>query len=128
MLKLRQNRATSSPSPLTPAANRNAKADALLQSILAAPHGLGLADLLVLHPQWARRSAQRVLNSWLAQGLIAAQGQGCARRYGAGPSEGRGALMGLAGPDGAVGERFLRGLALSADGRDVLAYVDQPLE
>ena len=36
--------------------------------------------------------------------------------------------MGLAGPDGAVGEHFLRGLALSADGRDVLAYVDQPLE
>ena len=27
-----------------------------------------------------------------------------------------------------VGERFLRGLALSADSRDVLAYVDQPLE
>jgi len=45
-----------SPNPLTPAASRNAKADALLQSIQAAPHGLGLADLRVLHPEWARRS------------------------------------------------------------------------
>lgn len=117
-----------SPNPLTPAASRNAKADALLQSIQAAPHGLGLADLLALHPEWARRSAQRVLNSWLAQGRIAAQGQGRARRYRAGPPEGQGAVMGLAGPDGVAGERFLRGLALSADSRDVLAYVDQPLE
>ncbi len=53
----------------------------LLINLQNAPDGLSLAQLLVLHPNLSRRTAQR----WLAELVIAGhakpEGQGRARRY-----------------------------------------------
>jgi fido (protein-threonine AMPylation protein) len=92
----------------------------LLKSIQSAPGGLSIADLLTRHPELARRTAQRWLNQLMAEGRIRAMGAGRARRYTA-------AAIALAPTSGAE-EIFPRHIPLSADSRDILAYVDQPLE
>jgi fido (protein-threonine AMPylation protein) len=90
----------------------------LLKSIESAPGGLTLAELLVRHPGVARRTAQRWLGQWLEAGRIRAEGQARGRRYlGAGV---------LAPP--AAADAFPQGIPVSPDSRDILAYVDQPLE
>jgi len=101
--------------------------DELLLSIQSSPLGQTLAELLVRHPQIARRTAQRLISQMIAEGRISAQGEGRARRYfpateGA-TRYGRGADM----PFETTG-RFPEFIPLSADSRDILAYIDQPLE
>ncbi len=97
---------------------------ALLQSIRDNSAGLTLAELLMRHPGVARRTVQRWLAQSVANGQIAPQGDARARRY----------LPRNLPPDaGHVGkpldqtDRFPATIPLSADSRDVLAYVDQPL-
>ncbi|MEO5797189.1 MAG: Fic family protein [Rhodoferax sp.] len=90
----------------------------LLTSIQSTPAGLTLAELLAQHPAVARRTAQRWLGQLVADGRVAAQGAGRARRYIA-----RGARVAAAAVD-----RFPASIPLSADSLDVLAYVDQPLQ
>lgn len=94
----------------------------LLNSIQASENGLTLAELLTAHPQIARRTAQRWIAKLLENGQVAAKGDGRARRYfRADLHAGRAVLV--AGVD-----RFPPFIPLSADSRDILAYIDQPPE
>ncbi len=100
------------------------RATDLLQSIHDTPAGLTLAELLALHPGVARRTAQRWLGQAVADGRIVALGAARARRYLLG------AALPLEAPDSAhlaKSDGFPAAIPLSADSRDVLAYVDQPL-
>ena len=77
-----------------------------------------MSELQVRHPHIARRTLQRYTRKWLEQGLIAADGLGRGRRYLSpryGPADVR-------EPTGDYGEE----IALSADSRDVLAYIRKP--
>ena len=97
----------------------------LLKSIRDAPAGLTLAELLALHPAVARRTAQRWLGQWVADARIVAQGEARARRYLAA------AATTLATPAEMKGDKadsFPATIPLSADSRDILAYVDQSLQ
>ena len=93
----------------------------LLKSIQSSTIGLTLAGLLAQYPDLARRTVQRWLSQWVQQGKITASGEGRARRY-AGP-----ALPDSAGAI-ALTDRFPPQIPLSADSRDIMAYVDQPLQ
>ncbi|MCX7256324.1 MAG: Fic family protein [Polaromonas sp.] len=94
---------------------------ALLKSLQSATAGLTLAELLAQHPELARRTVQRWISQWLSAGLISAIGEGRARRYGA-PAQ-------LAPASAAaLHDGFAPQIPLSADSRDILAYVDQPLQ
>jgi fido (protein-threonine AMPylation protein) len=115
--KLRHNRAT----PTSTAPNKTMTASAgLLQSIQSSVAGLTLAELQAQHPELARRSAQRWISQWIDQGLISASGEGRARRY---------RTLTTPAPARAVAteDRFPAYIALSADSRDILAYIEQPL-
>ncbi|MFA7670332.1 MAG: Fic family protein [Burkholderiaceae bacterium] len=92
--------------------------DELQQSIQESPAGLTLAELLVRHPQVARRTAQRLISQMIAAELISARGEGRARRYF--PSIARATVE--------PSDRFPGFIPLSADSTDVLAYINQPLE
>ena len=93
----------------------------LLKSIHAAASGLTLAELLTRHPAIARRTAQRWISGLIEEGRISGLGAGRARRYLAVNTP---AMLGSAGEQGG----FPGYISLSADSRDILAYVDQPLE
>ncbi len=91
----------------------------LLASIPDTPEGITLAELLIRHPDLARRTAQRWIGQLLDQGKIAA--------YGAGPSRHYRARMPVS-LSGEGAEAFLLQIPISADSRDILAYVGQPIE
>ena len=94
----------------------------LLNSIQVAANGLTLADLLTANPGIARRTAQRLIAKLIASGQVTAEGEGRARRYfGVGSETGTGTLP-------ASADRFPRFIALSADSKGILAYIDQPPE
>ena len=93
----------------------------LLQHIQSEPRGLTLAGLLAQHPTLARRTVQRWLRQWVATGQIAAQGEGRARRY-------LPALAHSTATSGESGHSSSAPASLSADSRDILAYVTQPLQ
>lgn len=90
----------------------------LLESIQASPAGLTLTELLVRHPQVARRTAQRLISQMIAAGQISARGEGRARRY----------HPVRAVPTAAQAGRFPDFIPLSADSRDIVAYIDQAPE
>jgi Fic family protein len=94
---------------------------ALLKSIQSFSAGLTLAGLLAQHPGLARRTVQRWMSQWVAQGLVTASGEGRARRYGAPAQPALASAI-------ASTDRFPPHIPLSADSRDILAYVDQPLQ
>jgi Fic family protein len=92
----------------------------LLNSIQAAQNGLTLAELLSAHPGIARRTAQRWVAKLVEGGQVAARGEGRARRYIYSDAQAdRGA------PARGV-DSFPPFIPLSADSRDILAYIDQP--
>lgn len=94
---------------------------ALLESIRNASAGLMLAELLAQHPDVARRTAQRWISQWIGRGQVKAIGEGRARRYfGANATEVAAPLPGR--------DRFPDYIPLSADSRDIAAYIDQPSE
>jgi Fic family protein len=94
----------------------------LLNSIRASERGLTLAELLVTHPDVARRTAQRVIAKLIDSGQITALGEGRARRYFREDDRSSGAVH-------ATGlDCFPSFIPLSADSQDILAYIDQPLE
>jgi fido (protein-threonine AMPylation protein) len=88
----------------------------LLVSIQSSGGGLTLADLLTRHPDLARRTAQRLIAKWVADGQVAALGQGRARHYVGTASHLRGGA-----------DAFPSHIPLSADSQDILAYIDQPV-
>lgn len=91
----------------------------LLKSIQSASTGLTMAEVLALHPDLARRTAQRWVNALAAAGKIKPLGAGRARRYIA--------AIASATPVAANTDDFPEYIPLSADSRDILAYIDQPL-
>ncbi len=93
----------------------------LLQSIQDSPTGLALSELLAQHPDVARRTAQRWISQLIKDGRIVAVGEGRARRYLAVKT-----AAALPSPTGR--DVFPNHIPLATDSRDVLAYVDQPLE
>lgn len=91
----------------------------LFKSIKSAPQGLSVAGLLAHHPGLTRRTAQRRLNDLLVEGRIRTGGAGRSRRYFAATE---------VPADVPGGEDvFPQYIPLSADSRDILAYIDQPI-
>lgn len=90
----------------------------LLESIRKSATGITLAELIALHPKVPRRTAQRWISRLIAAGHIQALGQGRARRYYT--------VM----PPSVTGVEtvFPAHIPVSPDSRDILAYIDQPLE
>lgn len=90
----------------------------LLKSIEASDSGLTIGDLLALHPDLARRTAQRWISQWLGEGRLTATGETRARRY-----------LAIKTVTAAVlrEDAFPGYIPISADSRDILAYIDQPL-
>lgn len=116
-LESRQNRAITT----GPSAFRAMPSTSDLQhSLQAAAHGLTLSELLTRHPGLARRTAQRLMATLVESGQIIARGEGRARRYFAAD-----AAAGAAPPNS---DRFPPWLPVSADSRDILTYIDQPLQ
>lgn len=79
-----------------------------------------MSALLRRHRKIARRTAQRWLNQLVSEGRIVAEGKGPARRYfpaGAKPTAAS-----------ADADTFPDYIPLSADSRDILSYVIQPLQ
>lgn len=88
--------------------------DAFLHSLDSAPAGLSLGQLLALHPDVPRRTAQRRFGQMVASGQLQTQGAGRSRRY-------------LKPASLAAAQRLADIVPLSADSRDILAYIEQPL-
>jgi Fic family protein len=83
--------------------------------------GLTLAELLKHHPDVARRTAQRLIQRLIASGQITARGEGRARRYFV--------VHAVAEPRATFAlAQFPPFIPVSADSRDILAYIDQPLK
>jgi Fic family protein len=99
--------------------------DDLTNSIEASAVGLTLAELLVLQPGVPRRTAQRWLGQLVAQGRVQPLGEGRSRRY-------RAALPATSAQGSSASEPgvapWLGAIPLSADSRDILAYVGQPVQ
>ncbi|SPK77235.1 Fic family protein (plasmid) [Cupriavidus taiwanensis] len=93
----------------------------LLQSIRKAPAGLTLSELLAAHPDVARRTAQRWISQWIDGGQVSAVGEGRARRY-------FGKMTTVIAATAEDADRFPVFIPLSADSRDIVAYIDQPPE
>lgn len=96
-------------------------ANDLLKSIQESAPGLTLADLLVRHSDVARRTAQRWISQLIIDGRITGIGKGRARRYLA-------VKTALTKAYATEQDLFPEYIPLSADSRDILAYVDQPLK
>ena len=106
-----------------------------LSTIKRFRHGIALNDLLVRHPDTARRTAQRWLNQLQEQGLVLAQGQARARRYlaikkpdAAAGGDATGSTQPLSTQELEQEDIFPSHIPLSSDSRDILAYVNQPLQ
>lgn len=104
----------------TAPSNPKSSATDLLKSIQESTPGLTLAELLARHPDIARRTAQRWISLLIDEGGISGIGEGRARRYLA--------VNKVATVAAAEQDTFPGYIPLSADSRDILAYVDQPLE
>ena len=89
-----------------------ASAQQFLQSIRGEAGGLALADLLARHPGVPRRTAQRWLAQLLREGRVAAVGRARARRY----------VLATPSP-----EHEESAISIATAGREILAYVEQPL-
>jgi len=93
----------------------------LLTSIQKSSSGLALAQLQAQHADVARRTAQRWIRQLVMDGRITSIGEGRARRYLAVKV----AVTKAFAPEQDI---FPVTIPLSADSRDILAYVNQPLE
>lgn len=94
----------------------------LLNSITAAANGVSMAELMTMHPDVARRSAQRQVARLVESGQVIARGEGRGRRY-----------FGASHPQEAdfqarEGDEFPVFIPVSADSHDILGYINQPLE
>ena len=94
----------------------------LINRIRAHKIGLTLAELLSQRPDIARRTAQRLIAKLVESGKLKALGQGRARRYFSADTP----------PDKVTSttkaDVFPSFIPLSADSRDILRYINQPLQ
>lgn len=96
--------------------------DALLIAIQASATGLSINDILIQLPGSSRRTVQRYLAALVKQGDITAVGQGRSRYYVAT------AQSPIDAEYSPRDDRFPTAIPLSADSKDVLEYIDQPLQ
>src|SRR5688500_17488449 len=94
--------------------------EAVLKSIQESPRGLTVTQLIDLHKDIPRRTAQRWLRQLIDAGKLTAVGEGPSRRY-------RATVIATPDPD-SFSEGFPGSIPLSPDSRDILAYIQQPLE
>ena len=87
---------------------------ALLHTLTTASTALTLTELLQRHPDIARRTAQRWLSQWLQAGKLTSHKDGRNIRY---------QVLAAFTPQG----DFPAHILLSADSRDILAYINQPV-
>ncbi|MCK5893996.1 MAG: Fic family protein [Endozoicomonadaceae bacterium] len=94
----------------------------LLDSINATANGVSMAELMTMHPDIARRSAQRQVAKLVENGQVIARGNGRGRRYfGTDISQKTDAQT-------SDGDAFPVFIPVSADSQDILSYINQPLE
>ena len=96
-----------------------------VDTLAASGAGLTLAELLTQHPDVARRTAQRWISQLIAEGHISAHGEGRARRYRAGGASSRPPTAQQT-PTAAT-PPWAGIIPISADSRDILAYVEQAI-
>ncbi|MDQ7048284.1 MAG: hypothetical protein Q9M92_01590 [Enterobacterales bacterium] len=94
----------------------------LLNSINAAANGLSIAELMTMHPDIARRSAQRQIATLVDDGKIVARGGGRGRRY-----------FAVDAPQKVTTQKNSRDvfpafIPVSADSQDILSYINLALE
>lgn len=94
-----------------------ASAASLLETIQSSAEGLRPAELFQRHAETSRRTLQRWISQLASEGRVIVEGEGRARRY-----------IAVALPPVEAFEGFPAGIPLSPDSRDILAYIDQPLE
>jgi Fic/DOC family len=95
---------------------------AILSSIQTAQAGLSLSELLIAHPDLAKRTTQRLIAKLVENGHVVAVGAARARRY-FGADARSDDIAPTASPD-----RFPAYIPLSADSQDILAYVNLPAQ
>ena len=98
----------------------------LLQKIQSSTSGLSISELEAANPDKSRRTTQRYLTNLIDSGDIVAIGKGPSRRYLASSTHIKGSQTdseSLARRD-----EFPRTIPLSADSKDILKYIEQPLE
>ena len=92
---------------------------AVLASVELSSRPVALADLLRRHPGLARRTAQRWLARLLADGALESVGDGRGRRYFVPTATTQRRISGALQPEA---------IPISEDSREIIGYVDQPLE
>lgn len=90
------------------------------------PQGLGLQELLALHPKLSRRTAQRIISEMIQAGAITAHGAARARKYHAANNE-KNMLNASEQSYQSSSTSFPQHIPVSADSADILAYIDQPI-
>lgn len=91
--------------------------DDIFTTITSHSEGISLAEILTIHPGYARRTVQRWITKLFKDEKIETVGKGRARRY----------FAKAPGEKHAV-ENFPSSIPFSADSRDILVYLQQPLE
>ena len=98
----------------------------LLQKIQSSTSGLSISELEAANPDRSRRTTQRYLTNLIDSGDIVAIGKGPSRRYLASSTHIKGSQT--ESESLARRDEFPRTIPLSADSKDVLKYIEQPLE
>lgn len=96
------------------------------QSISKASIPIALSELLTLHPDITKRTAQRYLNELIKNDKIIAVGEGRARKYIAAQKDTNPVASNTAASHNT--DQFPTYIPLSADSRDILNYIEQPVE
>ena len=113
--------------PATPVNSING----IYQTLFTANCPLSVADLLAKHPSLARRSVQRWLGQLIDDGKVQAQGEGRGRHYAINPCAiTSNAITPNNTPEPATAFRdsYPLSIPLSEDSKDILEYIEQPVE
>ena len=90
----------------------------LLQSLEQANESISITQLLEMHPDFTRRTTQRWLSQLIEDNKIIVEGSGRSRVYRVVPTTETSQNL----------DQYPSYIPLSADSRDILNYIDQPLE
>ena len=98
----------------------------LLQKIQSSTSGLSISELEAANPDKSRRTTQRYLKRLLEGGDIVAVGKGPSSRYIAADAHTK--RQPTESVSLAPNDEFPNAIPLSADSKDILKYIEQPLE
>lgn len=98
----------------------------LLQKIQSSTSGLSISELEAANPDKSRRTTQRYLKRLLEGGKIVAVGKGPSSRYKAADAHTK--RQPTESVSLAPNDEFPNAIPLSADSKDILKYIEQPLE